>query len=174
MIVCCLHGTTVPNLDHTRNLLNDLIQIHEIVPVIAFYEQYGEHLLDPARVAVDARNTVSEILTLFAIAFAVKPQRVLSSNESPAPPVSFELLAYAVQMDPNYPRPLQKLAIMYDSRMEFHTSFRIYTNMMTLKNRMDMESLTLNPSKAYAANKVWLKLQGNRQNVMGERYCDIL
>ena len=38
-------------------------------------------ILDPARVAVDARNTVSEILTLFAIAFAVKPQRVLSSNE---------------------------------------------------------------------------------------------
>ena len=58
-------------------------------------------------------------------------------------------------MDPNYPRPLQKLAIMYDSRMEFHTSFRIYTNMMTLKNRMDMEALTLNPSKAYAA-----KMQG--------------
>ena len=69
--------------------------------------------LGSTRVAVDARNTVSEILTL-CDSFAVKPQRVRSSKESPAPQVSFELLAYAVQMDPNYPRPLQKLAIMYD------------------------------------------------------------
>ena len=156
------------NLDNTKTVLHDLVQLGEHDAVISFYKAYGHHLLLPERVATDSHNTVSEILTLFSIGYAAKHQADgISGNGGGVPQICFELLSYALRMDPNYPRPWQKLAIMYDSKEEFRTAFRIYTNMMMLQNRIYMQQVNMDPALIYMKqmkHQVQLARQSANQN----------
>ena len=156
------------SLETTQNIFDTLIRLRESATVVQFFEAYGTPLMIKENIGRGSEHIVTEILTLVAIAYAES----VNLEANGVPDICFELLAKAIEISPNVPRPRQKLAIFFDLRNQFNTAFRIYTHMMKLQNKMDL--LSMNAAQRNVQEQVYLarkmsRMQGKKILII---YCN--